>query len=111
MPKKKLLRLLFFAVCILLSLFFITFKYLHVETDLKFHNECPICTFEKTASLFHAITCALLAWISLYIILSKIYVEESERKLSLIRHILGQRAPPSLIYRYNSRADYLFENR
>jgi hypothetical protein len=98
LPKKKLARLLFFSTCILLALFFISFKYFHVETDLKFHSNCPICTFEKTASLFYAITCALLAWISLYTVIARIYIEETERKSPVFRHILGQRAPPSLIY-------------
>jgi hypothetical protein len=95
--KKKFVRLLFFSICILLALFFVTFKYLHNEKDLKENDNCPICTFEKTASLFYAIGCALLAWISLYIILSKIYIEKTGRKSTFIRHILGQRAPPSLI--------------
>lgn len=92
--KKKQFNLMFFCICVVLALFFITFKFLHIEKDLKVSDSCPICTFEKTASLFYAISCAILAWISLYIILSKIYVEENHIKLSFIRHILGQRAPP-----------------
>jgi hypothetical protein len=93
--KKKLVRLLFFSICILLAFFFVTFKYFHIENDLKVHDTCPICTFEKTASLFYAISCTLLAWISLYTILSRIYIEEAHKKLLFIYHILGPRAPPS----------------
>ncbi|MFC2154952.1 hypothetical protein ACFLRB_00475 [Acidobacteriota bacterium] len=94
MNKKKKCNLFFLCVCVGLALFFITFKYLHVETDLKASDSCPICTFEKTASLFHAIFFTLLSLIDLYLIATRIYIAEATRKLSLLKHILGQRAPP-----------------
>ncbi len=78
----------------MLVLFLLSYKYLHVEENLEVDDSCPICTFEKTARLFYAVSCALLYWISLYMIFSKIYSRENQHESPGIRHILGQRAPP-----------------
>lgn len=94
LDRNKKYNLFFLFVCVGLALFFISFKYLHIETDLKPSDSCPICTFEKTASLFHAVCFTLLSLIGLYLIAIRIYMEEATRKISLFKHILGQRAPP-----------------
>jgi len=94
MLKGKYSKYVFIACLVLISLFFIASQYFHTEKNLKFDDTCPICLFERTATLFWALISFILIFSSLHLIVFKIFLKENEFQLSFFSHILGQRAPP-----------------
>jgi disulfide bond formation protein DsbB len=94
MLKSKYSKYLFTACLLIISLFFITSQYFHTEKSLEFDENCPICIFERTATLFWALITFTLIFSSLHLIVFKIFLKENEIKFSFFSHILGQRAPP-----------------
>jgi disulfide bond formation protein DsbB len=94
MLKRKYSKYLFIACLLFISLFFITSQYFHTEKSLEFDENCPICLFERIATLFWTLISFLLIFSSLHLIVLKIFYKENKIKFSLFSHILGQRAPP-----------------
>jgi hypothetical protein len=95
MIRGKHSKILFTCLLLLIALFFITSEYLHTDNNLDSDDSCPICLFQKTATLFWALNAFLLIFSSLHLIAFKIFLRENDVKLSFTSHILGQRAPPS----------------
>jgi hypothetical protein len=94
MRKNKYSKYLLLSFLIGISFFLLVFEYLHTEKNFEFENKCPICLFERTTTLFWALSAFLLIFRSLHLIVFKIYLRESSSKVSFFSHILGQRAPP-----------------
>ena len=94
MLREKYSRYLLIGCLLLISLFFITSQYFHTEKNLEFDETCPICLFERTATLFWALISFILIFRSLHLIVFKIFLKENKIQFSFFSHILGQRAPP-----------------
>jgi len=82
------------GLIILLSLFWVSVESFHVESDMRFNEKCPVCIFQKSVSLFFAVTMALLTWISLFVVISKVPSESFSLVVDQFFFVPGQRAPP-----------------
>lgn len=94
MGKGKFSKYLFAVLLLAISSFLITFEYFHIENDFKSEEKCPICLFERSATLFLGLNTFLLIFSSLLLVVFKIFPKEIEIKLTIFSQILGQRAPP-----------------
>lgn len=94
MLNSRKFRFVLTGLVVLLSLFWISSENFHVESDMHFNEKCPVCIFQKSVSLFFAVTMALLTWISLFVVISKIPSEAFSLVVTQFIFVPGQRAPP-----------------
>jgi hypothetical protein len=94
MRKREISRYLFAVLLLAVSFFLVTFEYFHTEVDFSSENKCPICLFERSATLFWELNTFLLIFSSLLLIIIRIFPKGKEVRRVNFSRILGQRAPP-----------------